>query len=257
VSSADAPRESDRREVTPMKPRLFAACVVTCSAAPAFAQQWMEQGDARDTPEFAQRCEGAGPLASITGAVTSTDADMYAFQIVDFANFSASTVGTTTMDTQLFMFDSTGHGVSSNDDEVGSSAFQSRITSQFVTANGLYYLAITGFDRDPQTGAGQLIWVSTPHRSERRPDGPGASGVVGRWGGTGSAGTYTITLTGAALLSPTCPVDFDGNGVVNLQDFLGFLQAFAAGAPSADFDGSGLVNVQDFLGFLQAFAQGC
>jgi hypothetical protein len=57
--------------------------------------------------------------------------------------------------------------------------------------------------------------------------------------------------------APTCRVDIDGNGTVNVQDFLGFLQLFASGDARADFDASGGVNIQDFLAFLQAFAAGC
>jgi hypothetical protein len=55
----------------------------------------------------------------------------------------------------------------------------------------------------------------------------------------------------------TCRADFTGDGAVNLQDFLSYLQAFAAGEARADFDQNGQVNIQDFLAFLQAFAAGC
>jgi hypothetical protein len=54
-----------------------------------------------------------------------------------------------------------------------------------------------------------------------------------------------------------CAVDFSGDGSVNVQDFLAFLQAFSAGEARADFDASGSVNVQDFLAFLSAYAAGC
>jgi probable HAF family extracellular repeat protein len=54
-----------------------------------------------------------------------------------------------------------------------------------------------------------------------------------------------------------CRADFDGNGAVNVQDFLGYLQAYATGDPRADTDGSGSITVQDFLGFLNLFGLGC
>jgi hypothetical protein len=63
-----------------------------------------------------------------------------------------------------------------------------------------------------------------------------------------------VTLFQTAVV---CRADIDGNGQVNLQDFLAFLQLFATADPRADFDGNGAVNLQDFLGFLQAFATGC
>jgi hypothetical protein len=58
-------------------------------------------------------------------------------------------------------------------------------------------------------------------------------------------------------LARACTVDFNGDGAVNIQDFLAFLQAFSVADPRADMDGNGQVNVQDFLAFLQAFAAGC
>jgi hypothetical protein len=58
-------------------------------------------------------------------------------------------------------------------------------------------------------------------------------------------------------VSGSCAVDITGDGQVNLQDFLAFLQLFASGDPRADFDGNTSVNIQDFLAFLQAFAAGC
>jgi hypothetical protein len=61
---------------------------------------------------------------------------------------------------------------------------------------------------------------------------------------------FTVT-TGA------CPADFNADGQVNVQDFLAFLQAFAAADLRADIDGSGQVNVQDFLAFLQLYSAGC
>jgi hypothetical protein len=54
-----------------------------------------------------------------------------------------------------------------------------------------------------------------------------------------------------------CPVDLDGDGAVTVQDFLGYLQLFAAGAGRADLNQDGTINIQDFLAFLSAFSAGC
>jgi hypothetical protein len=72
-------------------------------------------------------------------------------------------------------------------------------------------------------------------------------------------GTPTsVTVTGAVPSAGTaCPADFDGDGAVNLADYLAYLNLFAASDPRADMDGNGTVNIQDFLAFLQAFAAGC
>lgn len=59
------------------------------------------------------------------------------------------------------------------------------------------------------------------------------------------------------LAGTPCPADFNGDDVVNVQDFLAFLAAYAAGEPRADFTGDGQVNVQDVLAFLTAYASGC
>jgi hypothetical protein len=63
-------------------------------------------------------------------------------------------------------------------------------------------------------------------------------------------GSGTLTLT-------CCRVDMNGDGTVNVQDFLAFLQFYSAADARADINGSGGVNVQDFLAFLQLYAQGC
>jgi probable HAF family extracellular repeat protein len=56
---------------------------------------------------------------------------------------------------------------------------------------------------------------------------------------------------------PPCPVDFNGDGQVNIADFLAFLAAYAAADPRADFNSSGGIDVSDFLAFLSAYAAGC
>jgi streptogramin lyase len=77
------------------------------------------------------------------------------------------------------------------------------------------------------------------------------------------AGGYELWLAcasrGIAVLTVTsdCPADFNADGVVNSQDFVAFLNAFATGDPSADFNADGIVNSQDFVAFLNAFVAGC
>jgi hypothetical protein len=54
-----------------------------------------------------------------------------------------------------------------------------------------------------------------------------------------------------------CAADYNGDGVVNVQDFLAYVAGYAAADARADFDGNGSINVQDFLAFLAAYAAGC
>ena len=55
----------------------------------------------------------------------------------------------------------------------------------------------------------------------------------------------------------TCYADFNGDGVVNTQDFLAYLGAWAANDMAADCNSDGTVNTQDFLCFLSLWAAGC
>jgi hypothetical protein len=54
-----------------------------------------------------------------------------------------------------------------------------------------------------------------------------------------------------------CYADCDGNGALDVFDFLCFQDAFTSAAPYADCDGNGALDVFDFLCFQDAFVQGC
>jgi hypothetical protein len=54
-----------------------------------------------------------------------------------------------------------------------------------------------------------------------------------------------------------CIADFDGNGVLDLFDFLAFQNAFDAGELEADLDGDGVLTIFDFLAFQNEFDAGC
>ncbi len=56
---------------------------------------------------------------------------------------------------------------------------------------------------------------------------------------------------------PGCEADFNGDGNVNTQDMLAFLNAWAAGDASADINGDGIVNTQDVIAFLNLWVAGC
>ncbi len=54
-----------------------------------------------------------------------------------------------------------------------------------------------------------------------------------------------------------CRADFNGDNLVNSQDFFDFVAAFFAGEMRADFNGDAVVNSQDFFDFLAVFFGGC
>jgi hypothetical protein len=78
--------------------------------------------------------------------------------------------------------------------------------------------------------------------------------------------TATATDTGAVSTSEFsacipveggCYADFTGDGVLDLFDFLGYVNAFNGGEEGAECDGSGALDLFDFLCFVNAFNEGC
>lgn len=178
---------------------IFAGIAVAALAGGiANGQTWAEQGDAPNLLP-GQETQGAGALTQITGTHDANDVDLYKITVTDTANFSASTVGVTNFDTQLFLFDSNGNGVTHNDDDPAGSGLQSIITGVFINSPGVYYLAVSQYNADPNS-AGGLIWANSPFNVERAPDGPGAGSPLISWTSSGTTSdVYTINLTGAGF----------------------------------------------------------
>ncbi len=187
-----------------MKKALLAGAAVLALSGVAFGDVWDEQGDAGQLLGDAQHTVGNGALDEIRGNHAANDADLYCIRITDAGRFLATTTGGTSLDTQLFLFDANGFGVTHNDDNP-SGGLQSRLTGQFVSGPGLYYLAISTYNMDPSS-AGGLIWNSSPFNVERAPDGPGAGSPLLSWGtGGATAGAYTIFLSGASFCEVPAP----------------------------------------------------
>ncbi|MFT3686802.1 MAG: GC-type dockerin domain-anchored protein [Phycisphaerales bacterium] len=223
---------------------------------------------AGDMPATAFIPAGTGELSSISGAFGANDVDMYKISICDPASFSATTVGGTTADTQLFLFDENGMGVTFNDDSTG---LQSTLTAQFVSSSGNYYIAVSRFDIDPVDAGGNELWIDTPYGVERQPDGAGAGSPIAAWNGANAAtATYTISFTGTCYPtnnSVCSPADLGmAGGVVghdrllNNNDFIAFITLFFANDPRADMGMAGgvpgsdsLWNNNDFIAFISYF----
>lgn len=153
---------------------------------------WTEVVDAGDIPGSAQVTSGSGTLNTIVGTIDNSlyeDIDMFAIQVSDPGNFSASLFSdplTGLLDTYLFVFDSAGRGVVADNDaflipgplDPISEIHVGALTGQSA---GLYYLAIsTGLaflegdlpldgyvdfifdplDLDSDTGSGNVLPVS-------------------------------------------------------------------------------------------------
>jgi len=172
---------------------------------------WTEVGDAGDLLATAQDLTGVIGLTSISGNLSaadspgvSIDADMYKILIMDPGTFSATTVALTTLDTQLFLFNSAGLGVYANDDcsvcvDVLQSTLPAGHSSGPIVA-GIYYLVITSFNLDPVSPGGLIFPdVTTGDLSTGvyGPTGLGGGSVITGYSGFGTTpGPYTIALTG-------------------------------------------------------------
>lgn len=76
----------------------------------------------------------------------------------------------------------------------------------------------------------------------------------------GPDGTLIVCGVGndvRAYRTDRCVADFNGDGSVNTQDVLAFLNAWAAGDARADINGDGSVNTQDVLAYLNLWVAGC
>ena len=82
----------------------------------------------------------------------------------------------------------------------------------------------------------------------------GATGAfAGEFVGSGEGG-----LDGTHFFAfLACKADVNGDGSLDVLDFVAFQQLFVAGAVGADCNGDGELNVLDFVAFQQAFVGGC
>lgn len=169
----------------------------------AGTQTWFEVGDAgQNGIAAAQVVSGSGTLNEINGilAFEGNDVDVYQIMITDFTSFSAETAGP--LDTMLWLFKADGTGQVANDDYSGISPL-SRITNQGVFANGVYYIAVSTFNNQPQDAGGAFSFTATswpgPDTNQLQPN--GAAGPFEQWtGDLDPGGGYQIFFTGASFV---------------------------------------------------------
>jgi hypothetical protein len=196
-----------------LRPLLGIAGTLLLAAAPMQAQIYTELGDAGQTLGNGQN---TGPvsgvnLTTILGNISGiNDADLYIFRITSATTFSASTVNGvtgTSLDTALFLFNSLGAPIYTNDDASGIS-LQSNLpagTSFTMTLSpGVYYLGISLSGNEPMNLSGQLLFAGYPGGDTTAVRGP-AGGInpnslsdFNNGGSFAQNGAYQITLTGSA-----------------------------------------------------------
>lgn len=185
-----------------MNLRLLALFTVGSIASASFAQSWAEVGDAGELIAGAQTTTG-GVLTSITGMISPSGGDrldMFAIQITDAVNFTADTIGGS-LNTQLFLFDTSGNGIAANDDYHFSST-ASRIggptpISGLVAGN--YIIGIGLYNSLAFDSVNASIWTNYNGNGTRN----SGSGSLNHWtAGGATGGAYTINLVGAGALTP-------------------------------------------------------
>jgi hypothetical protein len=192
-----------------------AACAVTAVLALALAPGALAVSETGDAGELRSTANdmGFGEVTQIQGSFTDgADADLYRVCLTDGASFSASTLGATVLDTQLFLFNSQGYGVYANDDSSGTRGSLLPAQHRFSPrAGGEYFVGISAFNRDPQSSLGEIfnnnVNRSTYPDSIIDANGFGAGAPLIGWAGraSGPAGTYRITLTGTAACDSSPP----------------------------------------------------
>ena len=153
-----------------------------------------EQGDAGGVPATAQDLT-QGQLTTINGQVADgNDADLFRICLSGGQTFSATTVGLSDVDTQLFLFDAGGLGIYAHDDGTTKQSTLPAGNALTPQASGEYILGISAYDRDPQSVDGPIfndVAFLTPA------NGRGAAAPVSGWDGLPrDSGPYTIALTG-------------------------------------------------------------
>ena len=187
-------------------------CLVSSLIALALAPNALaadEQGDAGDVPATAQDLTQA-QLTTINGQVADgNDADLFRICLSGGQTFSATTVGLSDVDTQLFLFDAAGFGIYAHDDGTTKQSTLPAGHPLTPQTSGEYILGISAYDRDPHSVDGEIfsdVAFVTPA------NGRGAGAPAVSWDGIPrDSGTYTIALTG------TCTDDESTAPLIDLR----------------------------------------
>ncbi|MDF5711299.1 MAG: filamentous hemagglutinin N-terminal domain-containing protein [Nostoc sp. S4] len=180
--------------------------VVETGSSPATIP-YTEVGDAGELPSTAQSTNSSTSgtvVSSISGTLDNdNDIDLYQLFLRQGQKFTATTVGGTDIDTQLFLFDGNGLGLVMNDDDysINDETRQSTLPlfEPFTApTSGKYYLGISSYENNPHSSKGAIFKYGSP-------TGIGAGLPVNGWDENfGSAsGAYTIALTNQIAPTPS------------------------------------------------------
>ena len=177
------------------------AGVMAALAGPAQAFHFVESVDAGLLPGTAKEIVGTGVLETISGNLTAGDIDLYKITITNPATFSATTFGTTPLDTQLWLFRVNGTGIAANDD-TGLDLYSTLPAGNALYSGllaGEYLIGISAFNNDPFS-SGIPMFGGCGFSAVC---GPTVAGALTSWTtSSGASGPYVITLTGASGVIP-------------------------------------------------------
>ncbi len=164
-------------------------------AAPALAATlFSESGDVGDQTSTAAILGSFNTGDTILGQLTSDtfNADLFSISLTAGVSFTA-TVSDPFFDSQLFLFNATGQGITGNDNSGPIS-----LNAAFAytpTTSGTYYLAISGADFDPIGTSGNFMFGNNFTGPSIPVQNAGAlSSWVSTDGFDPNFGNYTITL---------------------------------------------------------------
>lgn len=186
----------------------------TFGAAPALASTWTEMGDAGQVLGGVQVTSSLqGPNAALTSLFgnlgSGADADLFLINIFNPGAFSATTVGSPGFgDTQMFLLSSSGQAIYLNDDADGSTFYSTLPGGSPIgpISAGLYILGVANAGYDPVNAVNDLLFAGGVFTDVRGPASNLQPSTLGGFAdntfGFGSAGDYTVTLTGAGTAVP-------------------------------------------------------
>lgn len=176
--------------------QVFMTAVAVIAAQGALAIPYNEVGDAGQTLGTAQSL--GGNVTRINGFLAEDSADLFQFTWGGGVFGADTRLNGTEFDTQLFLFDSQGRGIRSNDDGFIFIFYTDDAALERTLAAGSYYLGISGFNTEP-FGAGGAIFQDNQF-GQNTPNDPNRT-LTG-WSGGGEGGYYHIDLSATATPVP-------------------------------------------------------